>query len=309
MKYNGTNDGAGVKSYWFISFLTLENGHDYFLLAGTSDAGATALSTSMSLMDITAKTYQGRKWITPGHSSYTTLDNNAKDLLHIYSTTPDMFSEVKSVSVYKNISFSLTHAPKGPNSYQAGAGTYIWGGTRCWAWDNPEAYTTGTLTIDGKQVKVVPEKSMTWMDFQYGPGYASEGWYSFLAVLSNGVKITTMTTYPTPKYPTGSVATIQYPDGHHEVYTVDKDFHPQDPWVSPETNVTYYQSYQVNIPAKCTSLNVRTAMKGGEMYYPDNMAGSKTADTFSYFYGTFDGQPVTGFGNAERMAGPNVGSF
>lgn len=267
------------------------------------------VSTSMSLMDITAKEYSGRKWLRPGHHSYKTLDNQSPELLHIYATSADQFSEVKAVSVDPVYNFDLTHSPKGPNSYQAGAGTYIWGGTRCWAWDNPEAVTTGTLTINGSKVAVVPEKSITWMDYQYGSGYASEGWYSFLIVLTNGVKITTMTTLPTSKYATGSVATIMYLDGHHEIYTVDKDFHPADPWVSPDTNITYYKSYQVNIPAKCTSLNVRVAMEGGEMFYPDNIAeGSKVADTFAYYWGTFEGKPIKGFGNAERMAGPNPNS-
>jgi len=303
--YNGTGDGAGVKSYWFISFLTLENGHDYFLLHGTSDAGPM-LSTSISLMDITAKKYSGTKWLSTGHHSYDTIDSQSPEKLHIYTTTPDIFTEFKAISVDPTYTFDLTHRPKGPNSYQAGGGTYIWGGARCWAWDNPEAWTIGTVTINGTKTRVIPEKSMTWMDFQYGPGYASQGWYSFLVLLSNGVKITTMTTLPTPKYSTVSVATIMYLDGHHEIYTVDKDFHAADPWISPNTNITYYKSYQVNIPAKCTSLNVRLAMEGGELFYPDNITnGSKVADTFAYYWGTFEGRPISGWGNAERMAGPN----
>jgi hypothetical protein len=40
-----------------------------------------------------------------------------------------------------------------------------------------------------------------------------------------------------------------------------------DPWVSADTNITYYKSYQVNIPAKRTSLNVRLVMEGGEPFY------------------------------------------
>jgi hypothetical protein len=303
VKYNGTGDGAGVKSYWFISFLSLENGHDYFLLHSTSNAGPQ-LQTSISLMDITTKTYSGRNWISDGQVSSTTLDSLSPEKLHIYTTTKDLFSEFKAISVDPTYPFNLTHTPRGPNSYQAGAGTYTWGIGRAFAWDNPEALTTGTLTINGTETKVIPEKSMTWMDFQYGPGYASQGWYSFVIVLSNGVKITTMTLLPTDLYPTVSVATIAYLDGHHEVYTVDKDFHAADPWVSAGTNITYYNSYQVNIPAKCTSLNVKLAMEGGELYDPDDQSkGIKIADTFSYFWGTFEGKPVTGWGNAERMAG------
>ncbi|KAF2497319.1 hypothetical protein BU16DRAFT_311020 [Lophium mytilinum] len=258
-------------------------------------------------MDITAKTYSGRTWSRPGQLSTTKADSLSPDFLHLYATTEDNYSEYKAVSVVPAFPFNLTHTPKGAGSYQAGAGTYIWGGLRCWAWDAPEALTTGTLTIDGKDVAVIPEKSITWMDWQYGPGYAVEGWYSFVIALTNGVKITTMTTYPTPKYPSGSVATLGFPDGHHEVYALDRDFHPSDPWVSPDTNVTYYKSYQVNVPAKGISLNVSLAMEGGELYNPDT-EGIIIADTFSYFAGTYEGLPITGWGNAERMSGdsPNV---
>jgi len=255
-------------------------------------------------MDITAKRYSGRNWFTEGQLSSKSADSQSPNMLHIYATTEDNFSEFKAISVVPEYSFNLTHVPKGPNSYQGGAGTYIWGTARAYAFDAPEAWTTGTLTINGIETRVIPEKSMTWLDFQYGPGYASEGWYSFVILLANGVKITTMTLFSTPKYPTVSLATLGYPDGHHEVFTVDKEFHPADPWVSPSTNITYYKSYQINIPAKRTSLNVRLAMEGGELFDPDDLSkGIKIADTFSYFWGIFDGRPITGWGNSERMAG------
>jgi hypothetical protein len=54
-----------------------------------------------------------------------------------------------------------------------------------------------------------------------------------------------------------------------------------DPWVSADTNITYYKFYQVNIPAKRTSLNVRLVMEGGEPFYLPK--GIKIAETFSYF--------------------------
>jgi hypothetical protein len=255
-------------------------------------------------MDITAKTYSGRNWFTHGYLSVEKADSLSPDRLHIYATTEDNFSEWKAVSVDPTYPFNLTHTPKGTNSYQGGTGSYIWGGGRVQAWDAPEALTTGTLTINNTEIAVVPSKSLTWMDWQYGPGYASEGWYSFLAVLTNGIKITTMTTFPTEKYAGVSLATLGFPDGHHETYSVEKDFHPRDPWVSPETGITYYRSYQVNIPAKGISLNVSVAMEGGELYNPDDRSkGIIVADTFSWYEGTYEGLPITGFGNAERMAG------
>lgn len=48
--------------------------------------------------------------------------------------------------------------------------------------------------------------------------------------------------------------------------------------------ITYYKSYQANILAKRTSLNVRLVMESGELFYPDDFPkGIKIAETFSYF--------------------------
>ena len=54
--------------------------------------------------------------------------------------------------------------------------------------------------------------------------------------------------------------------------------------MSADTNITYYKSYQANIPAKRTSLNVRLVMESSELFYPDDLPkGIKIAETFSYF--------------------------
>ena len=149
-------------------------------------------------MDITEKQNSGRNWHTNEQLSFDTVDNLSPDRLHIYSNTPDLFSEFKAISVIPGYSFNLTHFRKGTNSYQAG--------------------------------------------------------------------------------------------------TVDKDFHPKDPWGSPNTNVTYYQFYQLNIPARGISFDIRLAMEGGEPYYPGDISEDIViANTFSYFGGIFDSETVTGW--------------
>ena len=46
------------------------------------------------------------------------------------------------------------------------------------AFDNPEACPTGTITVDGREPAIVPEKCVGWVDFQWGNSYAADGWFS-----------------------------------------------------------------------------------------------------------------------------------
>jgi hypothetical protein len=58
-----------------------------------------------------------------------------------------------------------------------------------WAFDNPEAYPAGTITVDGREPAIVPEKCVGWVDFRWGNSYAAGGWFSFMIRLDNGVRI------------------------------------------------------------------------------------------------------------------------
>ena len=97
------------------------------------------------------------------------------------------------------------------------------------AFDNPEACLTGTITVDGREPAIVPEKCVGWVDLQWGNSYAADGWFSFMIRLDNGVRIVTMTTNPSPKYTQCSISTLMFPNSHYEVHTVDTDVHPSDP--------------------------------------------------------------------------------
>jgi hypothetical protein len=48
----------------------------------------------------------------------------------------------------------------------------------------------------------------TWFDVQWGPGFATNGWYSFLFLLDNGIKIATQTANPLPDGSFNSILTF-----------------------------------------------------------------------------------------------------
>ncbi|OCK74606.1 hypothetical protein K432DRAFT_409722 [Lepidopterella palustris CBS 459.81] len=247
-------------------------------------------------MDITTKTYYGETFLTPGQISNTTLAAYDKSVT-IYTTGAD----IVATSLVPDCMFNLTYKLQGPNLYQGAAGNYIWAGGPAFAFDNPESYVTGNITVGGKVINVVPEKSVAWIDWQWGNTYAADGWTGFIFLLSNGVKIITMTTKPSPKYLPVSISTLVFPDGHHEVHALDTDFHPWDPWVDPYTNITYYNNYLVNIPSRGIFLHSHLPVEGGQTTVrSDPTRLNSVADSYSTFEGVFDGVPVTGFGITER---------
>ncbi|KAF2811479.1 uncharacterized protein BDZ99DRAFT_497233 [Mytilinidion resinicola] len=295
--------GDGIKSFWIAAFIHADNKHDYCVIGQMASIGNGTLQTYASVMDITEKTYYGETFHTKGQMS-----NNAtagdSGLLHIWATTADQISEIKAVSTIPKVPYDFTLTPKGPLLYQAGGGDYHWGLGTAWEFDAPETQLTGTLTIGNKKVNIVPEKSMAWFDWQWGPGFAPGGWHGGAILLDNGVKILPMITNPSDLYTQVSISTMVFPDGHHEVYPIDPDLHPRNPWVSNVSGLTYYNDYQINIPGKKTSLHSHLWMEGGEAtVLADPSIANSINDAFAIFTGTFDGKPVTGWGIQERRVG------
>jgi hypothetical protein len=283
-----------------VYFWEGDNGHSYSGIFVNANINSTTLLTSLSITDITGNTAYGESFYNPGQLSLTKLDSDS-GVLRLYSDAPDNWSSIKAISTGSYFSFNLTIVPQGPNLYQGATGSYIWGTDIVYAFDNPETLTTGSfITPQGEHVNIVPEKSLTWFDVQWGPGFATNGWYSFLFLLDNGVKIATQTANPLPDGSFNSISTFSYPDGHQEVYAVDPVTISSNPWVSTWTNITYYYDYQINIPLKGTFW-IHLPVQGGEVTTRDNPTPANSiADSFGYVKAFVDGELVYGIGIAER---------
>lgn len=294
-----TYNSTGIKSYWWANFIKGDDGHDYCIVITGANAGATGLVSSLAITDITANTHFGVSYYTTGQLSDTEFAGQS-NVLTYGSHAADQISENWVVSNLTEFPFNLSYVAKGPNFYQGGSGSFKWGTQTAYAIDLPETYVTGTFSSNGKEVTVVPEESMAWFDFQWGPGYAVGGWQDFVVLLDNGVKIQVTITAPDPHYDQASYATIMYPDGFHSVWPVQNDTLRSNPWVSPATNLTYYQDYHINIPSRQTSLDVHLPVQGGETAPTQGATAANTiADTFAIFSGTFEGLPARGWGIME----------
>ncbi|KAF2497794.1 hypothetical protein BU16DRAFT_537400 [Lophium mytilinum] len=301
---------TGIKSYWFANFLHASDGNDYCIVTTTANAGPTGQITSISYTDITNGHIFGGSWHYDGQLSNTKLYGSTP-ILTTGARSDDQISELYVTSTQESARFNLTYVPKGPNLYQAGVGAYIWGTGYAYAYDYPETYVTGTLVnFANETVDIVPEQSQAWFDMQWGPSYAAGGWHAYVILLNNGVKIQATITNPVSEYNQASLATIAYPDGHHEVYPVVGGVHPADPWVSELSNITYYSSYRIDVPGKKLSLDVRSPWKSGETaLLTDPTPANTIADTFAWFSGYFDGVAVEGFGISEERVSALGGLF
>ncbi|RFU32593.1 hypothetical protein B7463_g3733, partial [Scytalidium lignicola] len=294
-----------INSWWTLYFISAENGHDYFIVSSSASAPGPDNTTidivRVSQLDITEGNYFG---ITQFPTSGVSVSKDTLDLvypgLHIYSTSPDLISKMTQTSTITRAGFNLTSVAQGPNNYDAGSGVFNWGLGLTTEWSVPEAWVTGTITIDGKEVAVIPEKSMAWYDRQFGPGFGTSGWNLWIFLLDNGVKVTVWATNAVSGGEPQFFATMLFLDGHHEVYPVAEDFHPSVPFVSKLTNLTYYGKYMLEIPQKRTRLEVTLPTLAGEMTDPTNPQNSSTLfEGYSTFAGYFDNQYVTGWGTSE----------
>ncbi|KAH8800908.1 hypothetical protein F5884DRAFT_685550, partial [Xylogone sp. PMI_703] len=242
-------------SWWTLFFISAENGHDYFLVSSAIEVAGpnntTIHTIKVSLLDINEGKYLG---ISQAPTTGVLISKDTLDLiypgLHIYSTSPDFISNMTQISTIDGVEFNLTSVAQGPNFYDAGSGVFNWGNAQTTEWAVPEGRMTGTITIDGNEVTIIPEKSMSWFDRQFGVGFGSSGWNLWIFLLDNGVKVTAWASKAVPGGDSQFFTTMLFPDGHIEVYPLEEDFHPSQPFTSTVTNITYHGKYTLNIPQK-----------------------------------------------------------
>jgi len=300
---------SGIKSYWWANFLHGDDGHDYCIVITSANAGPAETVSAVSITDITAGTHFGTAVNEPGQLS-TSIFEGKSSVLQVGSTATDQFSQNFAIGNFSQVSFNLAYTAKGPNLYQGGSGSFVWGSGFAYAFDEPETLPTGQFKYAGKTVTVVPEESATWFDFQWGAGYAVGGWYDFVVLLENGIKLQVTVLHPYAAYKQASFANVLYPDGHMELWPVVNDTQPANSWVSPASNITYYHDYVVQIPAKNSVLYVHLPVEGGETGPVVNPVAANTiADTFAWYNGTWEGLPVQGYGIMELRNSAGCASY
>lgn len=114
--------GEPVQSYWYASYLSGDNGHEYFSIACLSKAVKPgSINSLVSLLDIETGEYYGRNHLVPGVISNKTYDIDS-GILRQYASTADLVSVQHAENSDPYATFNLTFEPRGPNLYHGGSG-------------------------------------------------------------------------------------------------------------------------------------------------------------------------------------------
>jgi hypothetical protein len=222
----------------------------------------------------------------------------------LQSSTDDNISAINVVANYTESNFSLntTFQPRGSLLFNGGSGSFFWGSDFNQGWASPAAYTTGTFTINATSHIIDSKRSTTWYDRQWGDTTPTQGWHWFPIQLDNGIRISTWIV-PADK---GSVikafATALYPNGRQEVVSVNPDVKPSDPWVSSETNRTWFGSFEVSFLDEYNSVINAVSPNATTSHFGEASFGARFAfcDSFTLYSGTWKGEEVSGWGLVEQ---------
>ncbi|KAK8034128.1 short-chain dehydrogenase [Apiospora rasikravindrae] len=295
------------QSYWFMYFLHGTNGHDYFVVGHVVAHTLTAPPKPVfrvCLLDIDEGYWFGETF--PALDSVFALDAihcKAGDRFEVRSTRPgDHASPILCKSTVEGAQFELVASPRGPTLYAGGQGTFFWGTDWTYQMSFPEMWVTGTFKYKGEVIEVVPEKSMAWLDRQYGMGVGKAGWDLYMLILENGMKASI---WRSQACGSGSkkqyVATVVYPDSHHEIYPVDNHIELSQPFVSEETGYLYHAHQVLTIAGLDARIELQQPWPVGEMAIKGHHDPVTTLfEGYVNVKGRIRGEEVKGWGVSER---------
>lgn len=161
----------------------------------------------------------------------------------------------------------------------------------------------GTLTVNGEVLQVDYNQSFAYMERQAGT-FDLSGYYAFWLYLSNGLMIHSWVVGPTLDVPYGvpSFATVWYPNGLHEVVSVDPTSTASDIWISNSTRKTYFNKFVFNLSAKNASLTIEQAVRNRELGPLPGTQGYTISEAYGQGSGVWDGEEVQFFGHIEQLS-------
>lgn len=168
----------------------------------------------------------------------------------------------------------------------------MWSGTNSYYYSQTHLNTSGTMAIGNEKLTIDANKSLSWMDHQWGdfiiiPGVNQWTWSS--VQLENGLEINLGEVLdpqdPKAKKPLGSAASIVMPDGSH-VYTRNLKVTPH-----PDPSYKHPLRYSIEIPDIDLQLELNSFVPGQDV--------NGISEGISEATGIFQGKAVKGHAYAE----------
>lgn len=184
---NGQIDG----SFWANAFIHGSNGHDYYVASHVqdyaSDIEGARPSYRAAILDITNTSFyrQYVKVVDPeAQMSFWDEDGEFYAIFEeggmgMETANPggDPLTGVRTWSKIEGVNFDFTFNFSAPAVLNAALGAYPVNGGWGYEWSSPRGATSGWLEIDGEVIDIIPEKSSTWFDRQWGALQDSFIWF------------------------------------------------------------------------------------------------------------------------------------
>ncbi|KAF5593880.1 short-chain dehydrogenase [Fusarium subglutinans] len=239
-------------SFWINAFVRGSNGHDYYiashLMSYASDIEGSKPLYRASVLDLThPATFDKYDRIAPENTTFWTGDGDFRANFEDYGMESIDKNPLRGLHTYssaENVDFDFDFFFTSPILLNAALGSYQVGGGLGWEWSVPRGRTEGSFKVDGEKVDIVPEKSFTWYDRQFGSLQDSFDWIMLHFDESDWLDISLMCAWKWEDRVDGQkmFATVRNSlNGRDSVVPINLTASTTDVWISPDTGLEYPQ--------------------------------------------------------------------
>ncbi|KAL3460192.1 hypothetical protein BJX64DRAFT_278664 [Aspergillus heterothallicus] len=272
-----------ITSYWACSYITGSDSHQYMLLGHTMWIAGIPMARA-SLLDLTDTSYYKMYLYSLQPDEATAISSDNVSLMNSYSNHGDLI-------------YNLTYDATSQVPYNGGLGEFALGGAHCGEWAIPAARTEGTLEVRGKTVKIIPSKSFTWYDRQWGTGFELYRNYTWFQIHVPGTDFKASIWALDYEDYSSRIATIRSADGTYSVIPFEFSPSPSNQYHSPATGNTYPTAWTLTFPGR-GKIVAKSIRKDQETYNTSSLAPA-AYEAFSTFDVDLDGVEGKGYGLTE----------
>lgn len=188
-------------SFWADSFIHGSNGQDYYVAAHvmnyTSDIPGGLPPYRAAILDVTDPSrYLNFVKIGPADTPSYWRDSGefhaTFEGFGMETSSSDPLQGMHMYCALDGIEYDITFNYTSPVLLDVALGSYLVGGELGYEWAVPKGATEGWLKIDGETIDIVPEKSSTWYDRQWGSLQDSFQWIMIVLEESDRLDISVL---------------------------------------------------------------------------------------------------------------------
>ncbi|KAL7791480.1 hypothetical protein V8C37DRAFT_157913 [Trichoderma ceciliae] len=246
-------------SFWCSSLIHGSNGRDYLVishvLAGLPVAGSFVNIYRASMLDLedTSQYSQFARIPTAAETYGPTgiLNFTTSDFAFGSTSATDALSSIRTYSHVAGLEYDLTFDLSSAPLLNAGPGAFHVNGGAGFQWSMPAGKTTGWISVNGTQVNVDTNRSLTWYDRQWGAVPTNFTWFQVhIPGGSDGTEVELYSIWAWNDVVNGDKAFATRRTGEQaeqSVVPIDWKVSSNRTYTSPATGITYPLDWTVAV--------------------------------------------------------------